>query len=60
MKLYDNNGKSHEVEEVRRGTHIELRFDNEFYCTCENRTEVMDEIEDMMSCFGLSECEVAI
>lgn len=60
MKLYDNNGKAHEVEEVRRGSHIELRFDKQFYCTCENRLEVMDEIEDIKSYFGLSEYEVAV
>lgn len=56
MRLYDKGGIAHEIEEIRRGTHIELRFDEEFYCTCDNRIDVIEEIADMKIYLGLSEC----
>ena len=56
MRLYDRDGKSHEIEEVRKGKYIELLFDNKFYCTCENSADVIEEIADMKICLGLSEC----
>ena len=56
MRLYDKEGKLHEVEEVRKGKYIELRFDNKFYCTCDNKIDVIEEIADMKICLGLSEC----
>lgn len=55
MRLYDKEGKLHEVEEVRKGKYIELRFDNNFYCTCDNKVDVIEEIADMKICLGLSE-----
>lgn len=56
MRLYDRDGKSHEIEEIRKGSYIELLFDNQFYCTCENRIDVIEEIAEMKICLGLSEC----
>lgn len=56
MKLYGADGRTHEVEEVRERNYIELWLDNKFYCTCEDREEVLEEIADMKICFGLSEC----
>lgn len=56
MRLYDRDGRAHEIEEVKNGSYIELRFDDTFYCTCDNRTDVIEEIADMKICLGLSEC----
>ena len=56
MRLYDKSGIVHEIEEVRIGSYIELRFDDNFYCTCDNKVDVLEEIADMKICLGLSEC----
>ena len=55
MRLFDKEGKPHEVKEIRKGKYIELRFDDNFYCTCDNKIDVIEEIADMKISLGLSE-----
>lgn len=56
MRLYGKDGRTHEIEEIRKRNYIELQLDKKFYCTCEDKEEVQEEIADMMTCLGLSEC----
>jgi hypothetical protein len=54
MKVYDADGMVNTIEVIRERGIYTLEVNGHFYCTCESRAEVDEEIPGIMQAYGFS------